>query len=93
MSTRIIPPNDGGPAFPMPNFTDRGEHTHWGDRGMTLRDWFAGQALIGVLSNHSLLLKIDVGAGASVSTREAAAIYAYGLADSMLTERNKGDAK
>ena len=32
-------PNDGGPAFPM---SDIGIH---GFYGMTLRDWFAGQAL------------------------------------------------
>ncbi len=38
-------PNDGGPAFP----TDRSQSTEFGRRGsnepgMTLRDWFAGQA-------------------------------------------------
>lgn len=37
---------DGGPAFPLPV-------TEWnpGNAGMSLRDWFAGQALIGLLSN------------------------------------------
>lgn len=32
--------NDGGPAFPVP----------WeaGDVGMSLRDWFAGQALLAI---------------------------------------------
>ena len=31
---------DGGPAFPGP--------IHPGHDGMTLRDWFAGQALVGI---------------------------------------------
>jgi hypothetical protein len=35
--------NDGGPAFP----TRYHEDMH----GMTLRDWFAGQALAGMLAN------------------------------------------
>ena len=32
-------PNDGGPAFPSDRF---------GELGMSLRDWFAGQALAGL---------------------------------------------
>ena len=37
--------NDGGPAFP---YTSDGGS--W-DTGMTLRDWFAGQALVGLLTD------------------------------------------
>ncbi len=33
---------DGGPAFPVPQQYD--------EQGMTLRDWFAGQALPGVIA-------------------------------------------
>ena len=33
-------PKDGGPAFPVTAY-------YGGKEGMTLRDWFAGQALIG----------------------------------------------
>lgn len=45
--------NDGGPAFPFP------PNENWqGCSGMTLRDWFAGQALAGMLA--SPLLTIDV---------------------------------
>ena len=36
--------NDGGPAFPA-----MGNVTH---KGMSLRDWFAGQALTGLLTNY-----------------------------------------
>jgi len=42
------PTNDGGPAFPM-----TGEECHnlrYSQPGMTLRDYFAGQALAGIMS-------------------------------------------
>jgi hypothetical protein len=35
--------NDGGPAFPIPNDDRPGAYE--AHPGMTLRDWFAGQAL------------------------------------------------
>jgi hypothetical protein len=37
--------NDGGPAFPISR-----ENESWHSPGMSLRDWFAGQALAGILS-------------------------------------------
>ena len=37
--------NDGGPAFPNPSGDDRDNN------GMTLRDWFAGQALVGWIAS------------------------------------------
>ena len=45
--------NDGGPAFPRPNSTD--EHSQpcnvsYAEDGMSLRDWFAGKALQGILA-------------------------------------------
>ena len=40
----------GGAAFPGPSFTQAG-HPNGHSMGMTLRDWFAGQALAGMLSN------------------------------------------
>jgi hypothetical protein len=69
---------DGGPAFP--NMDDAefesGSHspvlTHG---GMSLRDWFAGQALAG-LSEEPL----------GINTAK----WAYELADAMLAERAKG---
>ena len=42
------PINDGGAAFPRPvSFSEEGG-THRGTLGMTLRDYFAGQALAGL---------------------------------------------
>lgn len=52
---------DGGPAFPVPFVydPDRGECGAYVDgedagapTGMTLRDWFAGQALAALLADH-----------------------------------------
>lgn len=71
MSTPI---NDGGPAFP----DDRSQV------GRTLRDWFAGQALIGIL-----LAPGQLGAEAQ-SNPDKAACWAYGQADAMIAARGKG---
>jgi hypothetical protein len=69
----------GGPAFPhsyevMP---DRELHTY---SGMTLRDWFAGQAMVGILANDS-----------DPSPEQVPHIVAsaYTLADAMLSQREK----
>lgn len=70
--------NTGGPAFPMhPNMHPADEC-----KGMTLRDWFAGQALVQLLSSNY------------VADCETGRIYtkfyaetAYEIADTMLAER------
>lgn len=42
---------DGGPAFPVPEVRDADLNGIMeGAPGMSLRDWFAGQALIGCLA-------------------------------------------
>ncbi len=52
-------PKDHGPAFPQP-CTNEGHaaNTPWGiaGGGLSIQDWFAGQALIGILSrgDHDL---------------------------------------
>lgn len=81
--------NDGGPALPVPESLD-GE---WADpqtckqfvpyRGMSLRDWLAGQALTGMLTRE---LDKDGGGWANV---ERVAQDAYKLADAMLKERSR----
>ncbi len=67
------PIDTGGPAFPQP------EQLHTEGRGMNLRDWFAGQALAGILSNPE----------SSECHIAATAETAYRLADAMLKERAK----
>jgi hypothetical protein len=68
----------GGSAFPVPCYED-----HWGDRvpaseGMTLRDWFAGQAL-----------SAFNGPPTNEAESQFRAAVAYQLADAMLAERSK----
>ena len=47
--------NDGGPAFPCPvEFDPNGQLVSPGSFGMTLRDWFAGQALAGIIANEGM---------------------------------------
>jgi hypothetical protein len=41
--------NDGGPAFPVPDSHHANGQVQYGANGMTLRDWFAGQALAGMM--------------------------------------------
>lgn len=66
----MIEKDNGGPAFPGP-FSQ--------DRGMTLRDWFAGQALLG--ASHAL----NTGDVEWIKYRGAKA--AYEIADAMLEAR------
>jgi hypothetical protein len=95
MSTK----DDGGPAFPQNNdYIDHPTHgrihrVHAGDDvqpGMSLRDWFAGQALSGMLA-HSTRYKPREGAPAN--WHQAIAEEAYELADAMLAERARVAAK
>ena len=72
MSTK---PKDGGPAFPCADFKMDVLQT-----GMTLRDWFAGQALAGLRA-----LSDDDAGGMDYSNFAATA---YKQADAMLAARN-----
>lgn len=68
--------NDGGPAFPEHPL----EHDcYWypGTRGMSLRDYFAGQALAGIMAADSMIFC------------HKAAQWAYETADAMLEARNQ----
>ena len=64
---------DGGPAFPCPRVTGQ-----FRDPGMSLRDWFAGQALIGMLASRAVYPASDWGGMAD---------EAYDAADAMLKKR------
>lgn len=79
MSERI---NDGGPAFPQTDLSNYGigpgtspDGARYEVYGMSLRDWFAGQALAGLLAH------------ASGEAPECAPKMAYELADAMLAVR------
>ena len=80
-------PNDGGPAFPC---TDAKGFV---SDGMSLRDWFAGQALAGDSSQEDHR-RYDKECGLTLEQwREQCfasdAEFCYALADAMLAERDK----
>jgi hypothetical protein len=74
MSTPI---NDGGSAFP--SVGEGFGNPSYSAPGMTLRDWFAGQALAGMLINYTTQ-KFGVG-------EQTCAKGAYEFADAMLAAR------
>jgi uncharacterized protein YodC (DUF2158 family) len=90
MSTK---PNDGGPAFPRSAVLNHdGTTYHNSADGMTLRDWFAGQALAGTTFHWGELATYLKHAGAmhdAASVRQFMAGAAYAQADAMIAERNK----
>ena len=76
------PINDGGPAFPTPYSHPFGDgRTAIG--GLSARDWFAGQALVGIMSRQD---------GDSMECKTKAE-WSYRMADAMLAARDKLSAK
>ena len=65
--------NDGGPAFPGPAQHEVSMDLH---EGMSLRDWFAGQALAGILADPNVSARGDA--------VHVLAAYLYQVADAML---------
>ena len=66
--------NDGGPAFPTHPILYGSADQHLA-QGMSLRDWFAGQALAGLLTQTHLVQKYQ---------SDWFADGAYRMADAML---------
>lgn len=77
---------DGGPAYPLPlAIGQAGDLYHagaWSSPGMTLRDYFAGQALPQVLATSFAPPGVQVDSNIMAQG-------AYLLADAMLAERGK----
>lgn len=71
------PRKDGGPAFPPQRYTD--------EIGMTLRDYFAAQALNGVVA---IEYSKSWSGGPTISD-EQIALRCYRVADLLLAEREK----
>jgi hypothetical protein len=46
------PTDNGGPAFPVADTVYPSGQVQHGFNGMSLRDWFAGQALAGMLADQ-----------------------------------------
>ena len=70
------PIDDGGPVHPTQPLGADGVPTWDMERGMSLRDWFAGQALVQMFMEYN---------------KKEAAKQAYEIADAMLEARNGGD--
>ena len=70
--------DDGGPVFPVTH-----EQELYGTSGMSLRDWFAGQALAGLLAGGFA----DTVPHDSPDGGSTAAAFAYQYAHAMLKER------
>ena len=81
-------PQDGGPAFPATVY-DKAQHLWYEVPGMSLRDWFAGQALAGLAACPTTSLNNGM-RGKNTSTGHAA--LAYEMADAMLAKQAKGGA-
>lgn len=89
-------PNNGGSAFPVPpaRLNNHNGDAHWdyAESGMTLRDYFAANALQGLCANSGGPIQANGmhGWGFCNCRLEDVAITAYGLADAMLAAREKG---
>jgi len=71
--------NTGGPAFPLQ------AEGYAPDFGMTLRDWFAGQALTGLDQGATSDIRDDL----YYQEPSHLAKRAYAIADAMIAEREK----
>ncbi len=83
--------NNGGPAFPREysDCTSCGR-VALGVSGMSLRDWFAGQALTCLMSSESWARGLDNECSAQgVPFKVGLAQHVYQMADAMLAERAK----
>lgn len=75
--------NDGGAAFPQVDLKDSyGMLVPDRQPGMTLRDWFAGKALMGMMASRN--------PATPRFQPEDDAAYVYAVADAMLKARGQG---
>lgn len=74
-------PDDGGQAFPIPLAPGLDGSLNAGEPGMTLRDYFAAQALAGLNVGNT---KDD-----TCSPDDVIADIAYRIADAMITRRRQ----
>jgi hypothetical protein len=70
------------PAFPVPGFVNGNGNEMYPEYGMSLRDWFAGQALAGIMGDAGMR-------PSGVHEFAHLAERLYQLADAMLAERAK----
>lgn len=73
--------NDGGPAFPV------AYGPHSGESGMSLRDWFAGQAIGPLMASDGVEMHVLKGGIKIEDLPDFLAPIAYQIADAMLRAR------
>lgn len=78
---------DNPPAFPLQAYAMDAHRWSYGQEGMTLRDYFAGQAAQPLLMD---LLKQEQELSLEQASRRIA-LAAYGYADAMLKERGRDE--
>ena len=72
--------NDGGRAFPVPDYADK--------EGMSLRDYYKGQALAGILANKGLVDRVVRSTnGGAKEIENLVACLCAGYADALLAEK------
>jgi hypothetical protein len=83
---------DGGSAFPAITIGSRYDNdakVYHG--GMTLRDYFAGQAIIGLALNFTAQDSVDGKFYGYMNWPQGIAGAAYKIADAMIEEKEKGE--
>ena len=92
------PTDNGGPAFPVPSICNANGDVQYGVDGMSLRDWLAGQALNGILSQPPSTLMASYRSLWEPAVKESDSMsefctklvrFGYCIADAAITERKK----
>lgn len=77
---------DGGPVYPIVHPDGKGVQYY----GLSLRDYFAANAIQGMLANDAMLARFsNDGAKDLIDPEVLAVTAAYSIADAMLKERAK----
>ncbi|SUW10778.1 Uncharacterised protein [Bordetella bronchiseptica] len=79
--------NDGGPAFPIPLNPGQSYLGHSLCDGMTLRDYFAARAMLGIITGDSPWRSAKYTPDNRLTNVENDAKLAYRYADAMLAAR------
>ena len=89
----MMPPNDGGPAFPYAQRLPSGNiDTVHQNPGLSIRDWFAGMALQGLLAGRHTVKAMVTGITTPNRdmSQDEVSEWTYSYADAMLIARQAG---
>ncbi len=83
------PIKDGGSAFPIPDSHHANGQVQYGSNGMTLRDYFAGQAMTAIINDE---WRKNCGKEPYQYIARGISSDAYEIADAMILYRSKNEA-